>query len=1062
MDSPGNNGVVQTPAHGGDAERRGVTILFADMADYTATVERIGEEGAYDLMRPIYGLMAKIVRREGGVVKDFTGDGIMAVFGAPVALEDATLRACRAALGIQAEVAGLAADFHGRLGVRPRLRVGVNAGPVISGQMESGLATFSGDTVNFASRLQGLAEPGEVLVGEAAHRMVEGLVESRYLGLRSVKGISEPRKIYRLEAVKPGAGRFVASLHRGVTAYVGRDAAIAALAGALADSRRSLRVVDIVGEPGMGKSRLLYEFPRRLPLADFWFAKGSCVPDGARTPFHLFIDLTRKTLRLGDNASSNEMDAKISAALDTLQLNSRENAGLLRNLLGATVVDNSLEGLDGTLVGLRTRELLLAMLRARCRLAPNIVVLEDLHWIDSASAEVLKAFIECSADLPLFIAHARRPEYRPPWLSNPAVTTLELEPLSPDDVGKIVQERLGLDALPAALAGRIVEKADGNALFAEEIANYLVERGSVRRDGSGIAFDALAAAVPPSVGALLAARADELDRGDRALLQAASVLGRRFDTQSLAEVAGDNRDLNVRLEAMAAQNFVFFDARGEVWTFKHALLRDALYDSLLTARRAELHLKAAEEIERRNGNRLPEFAEMLAGHYLQTGRRDKAFFYLSMAGRKSLSVYSLTEAANHLGAAAELLDRAPDELDPNDVAEFLPSHIQRMQLSFEPRQIVDASAKYRALIEKMGDRVEAVVALHYEVWGLIWMARFVEARGQQKIASEMAERLGDGKSRAYSEAGVFFLDSIPCERADDIVARGDRAIEIASLSGDVYIAGWLRFMVAWNAFHRGKILRAKAIVDDLLRAGAELRDPRSTGLALWLRCWMSIVSDDPETALRCAEEAEKSAILPLERSTSESGKAAALVALRRVEEGAPLLAAVRARAARHERWFLFMGNDFAYGVALALRGDIAAGVRHIEKAIVARDAQGFTLAADWYRMGLGRMYIEILDGGGPRAPLKVVLRNLGFLVHAKAFGRRKAIRLLDRAARHPSLNDENFHRGNIRYLLGLAYLGRGDKRAAATHLRSARGIVERHGASVVLDKIDAALTRAEA
>ena len=335
-------------------------------------------------------------------------------------------------------------------------------------------------------------------------------------------------------------------------------------------------------------------------------------------------------------------------------------------------------------------------------------------------------------------------------------------------------------------------------------------------------------------------------------------------------------------------------------------------------------------------------------------------------------------------------------------------------------------------------------------------------RGQQKIASEMAERLGDGKSRAYSEAGVFFLDSIPCERADDIVARGDRAIEIASLSGDVYIAGWLRFMVAWNAFHRGKILRAKAIVDDLLRAGAELRDPRSTGLALWLRCWMSIVSDDPETALRCAEEAEKSAILPLERSTSESGKAAALVALRRVEEGAPLLAAVRARAARHERWFLFMGNDFAYGVALALRGDIAAGVRHIEKAIVARDAQGFTLAADWYRMGLGRMYIEILDGGGPRAPLKVVLRNLGFLVHAKAFGRRKAIRLLDRAARHPSLNDENFHRGNIRYLLGLAYLGRGDKRAAATHLRSARGIVERHGASVVLDKIDAALTRAEA
>ena len=246
-----------------DAERRQVTVLFADMVGFTSFSERSGEEAAYTLMRNLSKLMDDAVHEQGGVVQSFTGDGIMAVFGAPVAFEDAPLRACRAALSILERLKTAGPDLVSKHGVRPQIRIGLNTGAAVVGKVQQGAdagITVLGDTVNFAARLQALAEPDSVLMSEATHRLVQGMVDANFAGEQTIKGKSEPQKVYRLNSVRPGATRFERAISRGLSAFVGREQELEVLDRVLDEARSDLRIVDIVGEPGMGKSRLLHEF----------------------------------------------------------------------------------------------------------------------------------------------------------------------------------------------------------------------------------------------------------------------------------------------------------------------------------------------------------------------------------------------------------------------------------------------------------------------------------------------------------------------------------------------------------------------------------------------------------------------------------------------------------------------------------------------------------------------------------------------------------------------------------------------------------------------------------
>jgi class 3 adenylate cyclase len=362
-------------------ERRQVTALFADMVGFTAISERLGEEGTFALIQPIYELMDYAVREQGGSVKDFTGDGMMALFGAPDALEEAPLRACRAGLAIHERLAAAAPAIEAKHGVRPRMRIGVNSGLAVVTQIrgENDPVTALGDTVNLASRLQTLAGPGTVYLSEATQRLVQGLVETTFVGTHAIKGKSEPQKVYRLDGLRHGATRFEAAMGRGLSAYVGRERELDVLQRALAEAREELRVIDALAEPGMGKSRLLYEFRKRIDKEEAFILSGNCSPDGQKTPFLPFIEVVRGSFQVRSGEAETKVVRKLQKGLTALGLNTPENLGLLLNLLGLKSPEGTLAGLDGVLIGLRTRDLLQILLEARCRLSPVVLLIEDLQ-----------------------------------------------------------------------------------------------------------------------------------------------------------------------------------------------------------------------------------------------------------------------------------------------------------------------------------------------------------------------------------------------------------------------------------------------------------------------------------------------------------------------------------------------------------------------------------------------------------------------------------------------------------------------------------------------------------
>ncbi len=426
-----------------EAERRQVVVLFADMVGFTTFSERFGEEAAFGLIQKLARVVETAVQAEGARIKDIAGDGVMVVFGVPVAQEDAPVRACRAALAILERLTGEWVEIERKFGFRGNVRIGISAGPAVFGHLQSGGAAglaVLGDAVNVAARVQGLATPGTVLLSELAYRLVEGLVDAEFAGEHPIRGRSATERVYRLERVRNEASRFDASRFRGLTAYVGRERELDRLERAVRDIGGDLRAVDIAGEPGIGKSRLLHEFGERAGKYRALLVTGGCTAEGRETAFRAFIDVARGLFRIARGDERATVGSRLDEGLSSIGLMTDENAALILNLLGHEPASGALATLDGVLIGLRTRELLRRIIRARARLAPLVIAIEDTHWIDSASEEFLGSLIATDASVPLLLLLTRRPTYTPPWLGKAQVVEIALDPLGARDLAHCANE----------------------------------------------------------------------------------------------------------------------------------------------------------------------------------------------------------------------------------------------------------------------------------------------------------------------------------------------------------------------------------------------------------------------------------------------------------------------------------------------------------------------------------------------------------------------------------------------------------------------------------------------
>jgi hypothetical protein len=856
-----------------------------------------------------------------------------------------------------------------------------------------------------------------------------------------------------------GALQFEAAIARGLTDYVGREHELEQLQRALSEARTALRVVDVVGEPGMGKSRLLHEFRQRLAKGGVFVLSGSCAPDGQGTPFFPFIEIVRSSFQLAPGEPQADVRRKLELGLTALGALSEQNLGLLQNLLGLGAPEHSLWGLDGVLIGSRTRDLLKQLLEIRCGLTPVAMFIEDLHWSDSASQELFATIFGGDLGKRLLVVHTRRPEYLPPWRDRSSTTSLELRPLAAGEIERLVKARIRTESLPEDLARLVVEKAEGNALFAEEVVAFLSERGAIRVEASGVEFDSgtVSAALPASVESLLAARVDRLSPQDRTLLQVASAIGRRFDSELLRAAAGRREDLADRLAACEALGLVLPNERTGDYAFKHALVRDALYNSLLKEERARLHLKIAEAIEMRGGNRLWEVAEALAHHYRQTDRADKAFSYLATAGAKSMRVYSLGEAEAYFVAAIALLEDNAACASDAALADLLADYTLLLNTVLKFNEAIRIVERHTARLDRIGDSRQSLLIRTQRVSALLWTTRFREAAAAQKMVRAMADRLGDAKTRAYALASEIHTSTMIAPKTlSDFEAVSREAIAAASSTDDVYIQCWTQFVVGWEEIHRGRTLHARAAASELMAVGRSLNDPRSTAMGLALLTWIALGTDDHAEALRCSEEAIKLALTPFDSLGTLNGKGVALVLLGRVDEGEAILREFRTRCAENG-WLLHLsGSEPGWAVLMILHGRIWQGIRWLESKIALREQEGHRTGADWYRLILCDVYLEII-GGKKKPPFATMLANLPTLLYVFVTASSKITGLINHVRKNPHLDPAGHHVARTEMLLGLLYKIKRKRALAFRHLAEARRLAAAFGPSPMLARIDAAL-----
>jgi class 3 adenylate cyclase len=607
-----------------EGERKPVTVLFADVVGSMELAERLGAEDWRRVMDRCLAILCEGVHRFEGMVETLTGDGLMALFGAPLAQEDHAARGCHAALRLLEQLAGFSAELRRERGLDFAVRVGLNSGEVVTGAMGDDLTlqyTAVGHTVGLARRVESLADPSTAFVSQHTAALVEGYFELRDRGLRELKGVSEPVRVYQLAGLGRLRSHLEISRERGLSRFVGRERELAVLQAALARAGEGAgQIVGVVGEAGIGKSRLCYEFGERCRKSGIEVRTGQCTARGARQPLLLVRELVRSIFGLTDWDTERAVRAKVAGRAVLLDPPIGNELPLILELLGipgdapSAGSERDHERLFPTL-----RRLLLGGPAA----GPGVIVVEELRWIDPPSEAFLKALVEALPSTPTLLVASFRPEYRAPWLQAFNYTPLPLEPLDERSLAALLRDRLGTDPSLAPLAEHIPDRVGGNPFFLEELIRDLVENG--RLVGERGAFRAAApideTALPATVQAVLAARIDRLAERDKTVLQAAAVIGHQLTEPLLKQVTElDDQELRAALRTLVrADLLVRSTTTAAGYAFKHHLTQEVTYRSELSERRGRLHSAVACALEHQHADSRDELADLISHHREEAG-----------------------------------------------------------------------------------------------------------------------------------------------------------------------------------------------------------------------------------------------------------------------------------------------------------------------------------------------------------------------------------------------------------------------------------------------------------
>ncbi len=695
-----------------EGERKQVTVLFADVAGFTTLAEQLDPEVVHDIINRCFeGITAEVHRFE-GTINQYTGDGVMALFGAPLAHEDSPRRAVHAALGIQRAIRDVAQALQAERGLNLEMRIGINTGLVVVGKIGDDLRmdyTAMGDTTNLAARLQQMAQPGSVVISAVTQQHVAGFFETHDLGEVPVKGRA-PVRVFEVLRPRGHRTRFDVAVERGLTPLVGRERELATLRERFSEVKAGRgQVVGIAGEAGMGKSRLLLEFRRALAQASeaVTWLEGHCISFGQASPFLPLIEQLRENFQIDELDGEPEIIAKVEQGMRRMgELEAYIPA--IRYLLSVDPGDAALTAMDGP----ARRRQLFAAIRALsvrgARLRPLVLVVEDLHWIDTSSEEFITFVLDAVAGVPLLLLVTYRIGYAPPFGSRSFYTTLTLHSFSEAETLAMAGHVLGITQFPAALQTALMEKAEGVPLFIEEVTKALLDLGVLQREDGAyhLVKNLNEVSVPDTIQGIIMARLDRLGEDGKRAVQMASVIGRQFLVRLLARIAGLSERLEGLLRELQALEIIYEQGLlpEPAYIFKHAVIQDVAYNSLLIQRRKALHQAVGEAIEELYQDRLEEHYAKLAHHFAQGEVWEKALAYHRQVGEKAIVQSAYHEAMTSFEQALAALSQLPERRDTIEQAIDLRCDLRNVLLPLnEHARIFDHLHAAEALAERLGD-----------------------------------------------------------------------------------------------------------------------------------------------------------------------------------------------------------------------------------------------------------------------------------------------------------------------------------------------------------------------
>jgi class 3 adenylate cyclase/tetratricopeptide (TPR) repeat protein len=805
--------------------------------------EKLDPEELKEITTNIFSQISNVIDKYEGFVEKFVGDAVMALFGVPKAHEDDPIRAIRAAREIHELVDSMSPEVEKTIGQPISMHTGINTGLVVTGEVDMGKGTHgvAGDTINLASRLSSLAKAGEILVGPDSYRQAEGYFVFSLLEPTKLKGKAKSIVPYRVVEETTVRSRFEAAEQRGFTTFTGRKQELTTLGTCLEKAIGGQgQLVTVVGEAGIGKSRLLSEFRRSLDREQITVLEGRCQSYGTETPYLPMVNALRRGLSLQEKDSPNQSLEKMVANIRAIDPALESYIPHYLHLLSIHSHEYSMpQNLKGEELRSALQEALAAILTLNSRRKPTVCIFEDWHWRDEASDLALKHLVSLIASYPLILVVLYRPEYVASWGSLEIHTPLVLKPLGRPNTEDILKSIFHADRVPRRLRDMIHERTVGNPLFIEEVSNSLVEQGVVLVKNRQVALTRSQEDLhlPDTVQAVISSRIDQLNEKAQETLRLASVIGREFSRRILERITPDPKLLSKPLEELKAleviqQTRVLPEAE---YIFKHVLTQVVVYDRLLLRRRKELHGLVGQAVEEFYTDRLEARAGILAYHYGRSEHQDKAVKYALLAGDQAAALYANTEATAYfeqaLMKARSLPASAKTQCWQIDATLKLAAvGITRQDIERDLKNLEEA----QALAEKLGDETRLARVLYW--LGRIYYVLFnpQTAIDYAKRSLEIADRLGDDvlaalpvnlMGRVYWLISDYAQASRMLERSVDQMRQlGNKTEESTALGFAGYVFG-----------HMGEFDRALLYADQGIQLAQEIQTPFAESAAFHYR-----------------------------------------------------------------------------------------------------------------------------------------------------------------------------------------------------------------------------------